>query len=186
MLGRFILELGHAGQFPEQGITGQDPAQFRMVMYMTLNEQQALPGIDAAGQEQCKGFQALLPQFGRLLPYRQGMQVRDKISALVILLQLFPVPYRTDIVAQRKGARRLNTAEDDLFLFRFLYFLFCFFCQNKHSLVHYFVSSCYISSIGCLITSTDSMVLNPSEVNTALNPEMPVAMAGICGRFFRA
>ena len=137
MFSGFIFKLGHTGKLPEQRVACQDPPQLRMVMYMALDKQQALLGIDTAGQQQSKSFQTLLAQFYCFLAYRQGMQIRNKIGALIILLQLLPVAHRADIVAQRENAGGLDTAENNLFLFRFLCFLSDFFCQNEHSLNDY-------------------------------------------------
>ena len=94
-----------------------------MIVHMALHKQQALFGIDAAGQQQSKSFQALFTQFGSFLPHCQRMQVSNKVGALVIFLQLLPVSHRANIITQCKGPRRLDAAEDNLFLFRFLNFL---------------------------------------------------------------
>ena len=69
MLGRFILELGHAGQLTEKGVAGQDPAKFSVVVHMALDEHKALLRVNAAGQQQCKRFQALFTQLRRFLPH---------------------------------------------------------------------------------------------------------------------
>ena len=71
MFGGLVFELGHAGQFPEQGVTGQNPAQLRMVVHVALNEHQTLLRVDAAGQQQRKCFQALPAQLGRFLTHGQ-------------------------------------------------------------------------------------------------------------------
>ena len=135
---RLVFELGHAGQFPEQRVAGQNPAQFRMVVHVALNEQQTLLRVDAAGQQQRKRFQALPAQLGRFLTHGQRVQVCNKVSALIVFLQLLPVTHCTDIISQSKSTGRLDTAEDTFFLFRFLNFLQGFFCQFITLLSSYF------------------------------------------------
>ena len=125
VFGRFVLELGHARQLAEHGVAGQDPAQFGVSVYVALNENQALFGIDAAGQQQRKGVQRLLAQFGRLLAHRQRVQVGDEIGAVVVFLHFAPVAHRAYVIAQRKNSRRLDAAENHFFPFRPRRFVHC-------------------------------------------------------------
>ena len=69
MFGRFILELGHTGQLPEEGVAGKNPAKLRVVVHMALDKHKAFLRINTAGQQQGESFQTLLAQFGRFLPH---------------------------------------------------------------------------------------------------------------------
>lgn len=102
MLGGLILELGHAGQFPEHGIAHEDPPQLRMVVDMALDKDKALFRIDACRQQEGESLQGLLAQVRRVLADSQGMQVRHKIIAVVVFLELPPVADGPNIVPQRE------------------------------------------------------------------------------------
>jgi hypothetical protein len=125
MLGSLVFELCHPGQFAEHGIAREDPAQFRMVVDMALDKDQTLFRIDAGSQEKGKSFQGLPAQVRRVLTDGQGMKVRNEIIAVIIFLELPPVPDCPDIVAQRENARRLNPAEDNFLFRRFLFHRCC-------------------------------------------------------------
>lgn len=83
--------------------------------HLRLDEKQALFRVEADGQEQGEHFPDLLPEFGRLLPYGYGMQIRHSEKALKFVLHPDPVAQGAQIVAQRGDAGRLNTAQRAFF-----------------------------------------------------------------------
>ena len=131
MFAGFVLELGHAAKFTELGTAAHEPAHFGMAADMALDENQALLRVNAAGQQQGKGFEGLLFALGRVNVNRQGVQVGDKVVAVVVLLHFLPVLHRAQIVAQGKGACGLNARENDFFVFHMRLLLLA--CQEPKS-----------------------------------------------------
>ena len=114
MLCRLVLELRHARKIAKWAETREHPAHLCMRGDVTLDEDEALLGIEAACQQQGKRRTARLPACSRLLIDRERVQVGDKIIAVIRLLQTPPVLHRAEVVAEGEGARGLNAAEDDL------------------------------------------------------------------------
>ena len=64
-----------------------------------------------------RDFQAAFAKLGRVLPHGQGVQVDHTVNTVVIILQQFEITQGADIVAEREQAGRLNTGEDNGFMF---------------------------------------------------------------------
>ncbi len=93
----------------------EQPAPLGVGRYVTLNENRAFGRVDAAGQQQPGQRARLEAQLLRVLRHGQAVQVNHaEVVGLVRLLGC-PLPDSARVVAQMDVARRLNTAEYDLF-----------------------------------------------------------------------
>ncbi len=119
----FILELGHAGELPKLGVAVQNPGQLGVLRHLALDEKDALLQVDAHGQQHGVAIQHVFPQGGGLLPDGDGVQVRQAVNALVLILQAHEILQGPQVVAQGEGARGLDQAEDP-------FFLLCFHCDS--------------------------------------------------------
>ena len=79
-----------------------------------LQEQDVLPRIDAAGQQDRRHLARLPRQLLRVLPLGDRVQVDHAIEALVFVLQRHPVADGAEIVAEMRDAGRLDAGEDAL------------------------------------------------------------------------
>ena len=112
-----VLELGHARKLAELGVAVEYPCKLRVGVDVALNEEQALFHVDAAGEDRSVGVDDVLAHLSGVLSDGDGVKVCERVDAAVFLLHLHPVADRSEIVAQRDGAARLDRAEYDLFLF---------------------------------------------------------------------
>ena len=82
----------------------------RVLRDVHLDEQDALVGVDAGGQQPDRHVGGALRQFFRLVGLGDGVQVDDAENALEAVLELNPVPDRAEVVADVKLARGLDAA----------------------------------------------------------------------------
>ena len=68
--------------------------------------------VNTGGEEQSGDFPYLGPQFFGLLVDRDGVQIDDAEDAFVVVLNLYPVPEGTEIIADMEVAGRLNARQD--------------------------------------------------------------------------
>ena len=109
-----LLELGHAGELAELGIAAQDPAQLCVLGHMALDEQNALFGIQTAGQILCQLGQGTAAQVSRVLADGDGVHIHYAVDALVLVLQGYPVLDGAHVGAQSQVAAGLDAAENSL------------------------------------------------------------------------
>ena len=94
-----LLELCHAAGLAEAGEAGEEPHEFRVLGDMALDEHGGLRGVDARGDELRIGHERALVQHGGIGLHREGMQIDDRVVALVGVLHGRPVLHRTEQVA---------------------------------------------------------------------------------------
>ena len=85
VLGRLVLELGHAGELPEHGVAIQHPAQLRVGGHMALDEDRVLLRVQAAGDIDRDLGQGAPAQVRRVLTDRDGVQVRHEPIAFKLV-----------------------------------------------------------------------------------------------------
>ena len=119
MLCGFVLELRHTGELAELCVAVEHPGQLRMGGNVALNEEDTLLRVNAAGEKQGVRLQRVFAEFRRILPYRDGVQIRQRENAVIFVLQGDPVLESAEIIAQGDGAARLDRAENDLFALLF-------------------------------------------------------------------
>ena len=103
-----VFELRHAGKFAGIGNGVEHPHKLAVCGNVRLHEQHALFGVDAAGEEERGKPESIFTQRRRLLPHGDGVQIRDRIDAVVFVLQFREITDGADIVAYRDRAARLN------------------------------------------------------------------------------
>ena len=121
VLGGFVLKLGHSAQLTEHGIAIQNPAQLRMLMYMALDKQGILLGIQSAGNILRKLLQSPATQVRRCLPHGDGMHICHKVKAFIGIRPGTPVFDSAQIVAQMQIAAGLDTGKHSLFCCNFFH-----------------------------------------------------------------
>ena len=123
MLGRLVLELGHAAQFAEHGIAVQNPAQLGVLVHMGLDEQGVLLRIQAAGNVLSQLLQGTAAQICGSLADSNGVQVSHEIEALIQIRSCAPVLDGSEVVSDGEVSRGLN-ARENYFLIVFCHFIF--------------------------------------------------------------
>ena len=116
MLFGLIFELGHTAELSELGEAAQHPAQFRMLMHMTLDEQDVFLGVQAAGDVLRQLLQGAAAQGRGVLAHGDGVHIHDAVQAVIVVLQGDPVLDRAHIRTQGQIAAGLNSAQYPLFL----------------------------------------------------------------------
>ena len=111
MLGGLVFELGHAGKLAEHGVAVEDPAQLGVLMDMGLNKEGAFLRGQAAGDILSQLLQGAPPQGGGVMTHGDGVQIRHKEIAVVILDHLRPVVQRAQIGAQGQVAAGLDAGK---------------------------------------------------------------------------
>ena len=114
VLGGLVLELGHAAEFAEHGITVQHPAQLRVGGDVGLDEQSVLLRVQAAGDILGQLLQGAAAQVGGGLPDGDGVHIRHKVIAVEFVGPGAPILDGAQIVAQVQIAAGLDAAEDAL------------------------------------------------------------------------
>lgn len=120
VLRGLVLELGHSGQLSELGVAGENPAQLRVVGIVPLHEQRGLLRVKPCGDEQRVAFLDLVAQLHGVLPYGDGVQVRNAEVAVVVVLELHPVPHCAEVISQVGSICRLDKAQH-IFLLQFFH-----------------------------------------------------------------
>ena len=100
VLGRLILELGHAAQFAEHGVAVQHPAQLGVGRNMGLDEQHVFLRVQTAGDIGRQLDQGVPPQLRRDLPHGDGVHVGHHIIAVIFIGQSRPVADGAQVGAQ--------------------------------------------------------------------------------------
>ena len=131
VFGGLVLELRHARKLAHVGEAVQNPRQLRVRGNLTLEVNDVLLRIEAAGEENRHRAQTGLAQLRRVLPNRQRVQIHDGIQAVVFVLKQFKIAQRADIIAQRQIARGLNAGENSFFGRDRLVFHVCFLPNAK-------------------------------------------------------
>ena len=113
-----ILELGHTAQLTELGVTVENPAHHRVIGVVALDEERRFVDVDAARHDGGVHVDDVLAERGRILAHSDGMQVSQRVNAVVvgILLHPHPVFNRSKIVAESDRTAGLDRREYDLFL----------------------------------------------------------------------
>ena len=112
VLAGLFLELGHAVEPAEPGHAVEDPGELGMLADLALVEDDAAPGIDAAG-DIGGGDVAYCPvELARILPGGDRVHVDHAIDALMRVLQPDPVQHRPEIIAEMEIAGRLHAGKD--------------------------------------------------------------------------
>ena len=81
---------------------------------MTLDEQRALVGVYAAGEQNRRKLARLSSQVVRVDLYRDGVEVNDAEEVLLGVLVLHPLLERADVVTELRVSAWLNPAEHTL------------------------------------------------------------------------
>ena len=101
LLGGFVLELGHAAGFPIAGDAHHGPGQLCVFGNVGLHKEGGLLGVDTEGKQLGYTSQGALAQFLGLVPrHGNGVQVRDEVKRIVVLLELDELFHCSQVVAQ--------------------------------------------------------------------------------------
>ena len=111
-----VLELGHAAQFAVHGVAVQDPGQLCVLGHVGLDEDDALLGVQTAGDELGEELHALAAQVSGILADGDGVHVSHAVQGVVVVLESYPVAHSAQVVAQSDLAAGLGGTEDDLFI----------------------------------------------------------------------
>ena len=111
VFGRLILELGHPGQFAEHGIAVQHPAQLCMLVNVALDKQGILLRVQAAGNVLSQLLQGPPAQICRILPDRDGVQIRHEIITVKGISPLRPVLDGAQVRTQGQVTGGLDAGE---------------------------------------------------------------------------
>src|SRR5215207_3108104 len=79
-----------------------------MLRHLTLVENNMLAGIDSGREERGGDLARIAPQFVRVLPNGNRVQVDHAVNAIMGILHLDEPPDRAEIVSEVEIARRLN------------------------------------------------------------------------------
>ena len=112
ILARLFLELGHTIEPADAGDTIENPGELGMFGDLALVENDVLLWIDAAGEERSGDFTRGARQFGRILPYGDGVQVDNAVDAVIALLQRHELGDGAKIVSEMQISGRLNAGEN--------------------------------------------------------------------------
>ena len=124
ILGGFVLELGHAGQFAEHGIAVQHPAQLRVGGDVGLDEQRILLGVQSAGDILGQLLQRAAAQLDGVLPHGDRVHVCHKVVVIKFIGALHPVFDGPQIRSQGQIAAGLDAGEHYLFFVHVSWLLF--------------------------------------------------------------
>ena len=117
MLGALILVLGHAAELAHIGEAVQNPCQLGMAADMALAIDEALFGVQAAGDVDGGQLHAAAAQVSGILPHGDGVHVHNAVDAVIVILQGGEILQRADVVAQRERTGGLDAGENNrLFL----------------------------------------------------------------------
>ncbi len=108
---RLVLELRHPAQLTQWRDRIEQPLELRVFRHRRLHEQDAILRIESGSEEADRHVEHALLQRLRLIRDRYGVQVHDRVDALVPFGQFDPVLDRAQVVAQMQIAGGLNTAE---------------------------------------------------------------------------
>ncbi|MPM37082.1 hypothetical protein SDC9_83688 [bioreactor metagenome] len=114
----FILKLGHARELAEHGVAVEHPGKLGVLRHMGLDENDALVGVQPAGDKLGKQLQTLAAQVGGVLPHGDGVLIHHAVHGVVLVLQQHPVAQGSQIIAQGDFSAGLSSAEYDLLLLR--------------------------------------------------------------------
>ncbi len=110
LLGRLVLELGHARGFAEAGDRVEDPGELCVGGNVGLHVERRLRRVDAGGDVLRGGAPRLLAKGMRILRNGDRVQVDDREERVVVALQVFPLEEGADVVADlERIGRRLHT-----------------------------------------------------------------------------
>ena len=101
--GGLVLELGHAGGFTEAGEAREHPREFGVLGYVGLHEQGGLLRVDPESEELGGTPDGAGAQFLGILVDGDGVEVRDEVERLELVLQVDPLLQRTQVIAQVVG-----------------------------------------------------------------------------------
>ncbi|MEZ4587403.1 MAG: hypothetical protein R2909_13490 [Gemmatimonadales bacterium] len=108
---RLVLELGHPLQRADPHHVGEEPLQPGMLRNVRLHEHDRLLRVDPRRQQPDDHLPRALGQHGRIVPHGEDVEVHRAVETLVAVLQLGPVLYRTEPIADVELASRLNPRE---------------------------------------------------------------------------
>ncbi len=115
VLAGLLLELRHAVEPAEPGDAIENPGKLGVLGDLALVEHDVFFRIDAAGDEGRGDFANGVRQLGRLLPYRDGVQIDHAIDAVVAVLQLDEALDGAEIIAEMQIAGRLHAGKHQFF-----------------------------------------------------------------------
>ena len=110
LFGRFVLELGHTGEFAVANRALHDPRQLGVLRYVTLHKHARPLGIEASGKKEHGRFSGLGPERRRIASNGEGMQVDHSVETVRGLVA-DPAHDRSDEVPQVFLASRLDTGQ---------------------------------------------------------------------------
>ena len=116
VLGRLVLELGHAGELAEHGVAVQHPAKLSVGGNVGLDEEDVLLRVQAAGDVSRQLGDGMAAQLRRHLPDGDGVHIRHHIVAVILVRESRPVADRAEIGAQGQVAGGLDAAQNPLSL----------------------------------------------------------------------
>ncbi len=116
LTGRLVLELRHAAKLPECRHAVQDPGELGVLEHVTLDEEHALLGVEARGQQEHHRAPGPLGELVGVVGQRHRVEVDDAVERFVgcrgLVLGRHPVAHRTEIVPEMLLARGLDSRKD--------------------------------------------------------------------------
>ena len=112
VLARLFLELRHAVQPANTGNAAEDPGKLGMFRHLGLVEYDALLRVEAAGEIGRRHVHDRFPEFGGVLPHRDGVHVHHAIDALMRVLHVDPVQHGAQVVAEMEIAGWLHAGKN--------------------------------------------------------------------------
>ena len=106
LVRRGALQPAHRGDRHEQ------PGELRVLGPVALDEQRAALRVEPEGEQRGGHLAGLATQQVGVVQARQGVVVDDAVDRLVLPLELDVVADRAQVVADVRGARRLDAGED--------------------------------------------------------------------------
>src|SRR5215218_5525638 len=111
---RLVAELVHAVELAERGDRAQQPRQLRVLVYVTLAEQDAAIRVQPGGDQRGGRVVDALAQPGRVVLDCDRVEVDDAVDRRVRpVLALDVLDDRPDVVAEVLATGRLDPGEDD-------------------------------------------------------------------------
>jgi len=120
ILASLVLELGHTVEPSHGRFAPQHPTKLGVSRYMGLDKEDTFLGIKATGKISCGNLKGLIFKKGRVLEDGDGVHVNDAVKAVVVLLQMYPVPQRAKIVAKGKRPSGLHARKNTFHVAPFL------------------------------------------------------------------
>ncbi len=106
-----VLELGHAAQLAEAGEALHQPPQLGVLMNVALDKDGAEFGVEAYRQKHPGHVDSAGSNFPRFFGKGESVEINDAVHRVCVVLKLFPVAQRTQVVAQVGRSGRLDSTE---------------------------------------------------------------------------